>query len=183
MSKSTILEDDYSPVGARLQRYRQAAAEGQGAAEAEVPVACSTAAAHPPAVEVANGDGEVSTLQPTPRSRRRRRRLQVEEETPPQQDTAQGMTDVLRCRVTQEERRRWHDLSYRVTGEHSQFSRIFRALLVLLENAEDQLDKKVDELQRLKRPAKADRVGITMYEYHLAQILYDAMRAAGRPKA
>jgi hypothetical protein len=183
MSKRTILQEDYSPVGARLQRYRQSATEGEGAEE-EAVEARSTA--EPPTGDgAANGEGSVADLRSASRPRPKKRRLPRAEESPPEEDVGAGpgMTDVLRCRVTQEERRRWHDLSYRVTGEHNQFSRIFRALLVLLENAEGELDKKLDELQRLRRPAKADRVGITMYEYHLAQILYDAMRAAGRPKA
>lgn len=182
MSKRTILQEDYSPVGARLQRYRQSATEGQGAEEEGVE---ARSASEPQTADGGNGKGEVARVGPASRPRRRKRRLEPAEEAPPEEElgAGPGMTDVLRCRVTQEERRRWHDLSYRVTGEHNQFSRIFRALLVLLENAEEELDKKVDELQRLRRPAKADRVGITMYEYHLAQILYDAMRAAGRPKA
>lgn len=179
MSKRSILQDDYSPVGARLQRYRQSATEGQGAEE-ELTEEQAKRSSAPTDGEKAKA--EVTHLGSLPPPQRKKRRLTPADAAPPEEDLGPGMTDVLRCRVTQEERRRWHDLSYRVTGEHNQFSRIFRSLLVLLENAESELDKRADELQRMRRPAKADRMGITMYEYQLAQILYDAMRAAGRPK-
>ena len=92
------------------------------------------------------------------------------------------MASSLRCRCTDNERKKWHDFAKDVTGEHNQFSHVFRAMLLILENSNDHLMKLLPEMKSLKVPAKHDALAITLYEQKLSQILWDAIKGAGRPR-
>jgi hypothetical protein len=88
----------------------------------------------------------------------------------------------LRFRCSESERKKWHDISREITGEHNQLSHVLRACLLILENSYEQLKKVSPEMQRIKRPPVTDGLALALYEHRIAQLLFDAMRAAGRPK-
>lgn len=87
-----------------------------------------------------------------------------------------------RFRCSESERKKWLDIAREMTGEHNQLSHVLRACLLLLENSYDQLKKVSPEMQRIKRPPVQDALGLALYEHRIAQLLFDAVKAAGRPK-
>ena len=38
------------------------------------------------------------------------------------------------------------------------------------------------EIQRIRKPASTDSLGLALYEQRLSQYLFDAIKSAGRPK-
>lgn len=162
--RSTILDDDYNPVGARLKSVIASPPEGEPAA-----------ATH---LEAARGldRGRQEDLLPSP----------TPEPAPLFRDPRRVEREIkdayLRFRCSESERKKWHDLSREITGEHNQLSHVLRACLLLLENSYEQLKKVSPEMQRIKRPPVQDGLGLALYEHRIAQLLFDAVRAAGRPK-
>ena len=47
---------------------------------------------------------------------------------------------------------------------------------------DEQLKRVSPEMQRIKRPPVNDALGLALYEQRIAQLLFDAIKAAGRPK-
>lgn len=88
----------------------------------------------------------------------------------------------FRFRCTESERKKWHSMSQELTGEHSQLSHFARAAFMLMENAFDELKRVAPDMQRLKYPAKTDPMGLALYEQRLAEFLFDAIKASGRPR-
>ena len=88
----------------------------------------------------------------------------------------------FRFRCTENERRKWHGMAQELTGEHSQLSHFARAAFMLMENAFDELQRSAPDIQRLKYPAKTDHLGLALYEQRLAEFLFDAIKASGRPR-
>ena len=80
------------------------------------------------------------------------------------------------------ERKKWHEITRELSGDHNNLSHFIRAAMLLVENAHEQLKRLAPDIQRFKKPATTDAIGITLYEQRLAQYLYDAMKATGRPK-
>lgn len=89
----------------------------------------------------------------------------------------------FRFRCTDNERRKWHGMSQELTGEHSQLSHIARAAFMLFEHAFDELLKRSSEIQSMRYPAKSDHLGQALYEQRIAGYLYEAIRAAGKPRS
>ena len=87
-----------------------------------------------------------------------------------------------RFRCTLSERKKWHEISRELTGDHNQLSHLIRAALLLVENSYEQLKKSSSEVQRIKKPANTDMLGITFYEQKIAQVLFDAIKTTGRPR-
>jgi hypothetical protein len=88
----------------------------------------------------------------------------------------------FRFRCTENERKKWHAMTQEITGEHSQLSHFARASFMLMENAFDELKRVAPDIQRLKYPAKTDQMGLALYEQRLAEFLFDAIKASGRPR-
>jgi hypothetical protein len=158
--RSTILDVDYNPVGARLRS--------------------AVAPPIPPEPEVGISSVPTATRQqdllhsppaePTPLFREPR-------------PTEREIKDAyLRFRCSESERKKWHDIAREMTGEHNQLSHVLRACLLLLENSYEQLKKISPEMQRIKRPPVQDALGLALYEHRIAQLLFDAVKAAGRPR-
>lgn len=159
--RSTILDDDYNPVGARLKNAVAPLPE-----LAEIPAHGSTS--DEPARVQQPQLPSPATPEPLFRDPRR-----IEREI---------KDAYLRFRCSESERKKWHDLSREITGEHNQLSHVLRACLLLLENSYEQLKRVSPEMQRIKRPPVQDGLGLALYEHRIAQLLFDAVRAAGRPK-
>jgi hypothetical protein len=157
--RSTILDVDYNPVGARLR-------------SAVSPLAPTDPESVPPVGSQANQQELLPSPppEPTPLFRDPRR-------------TEREIKDAyLRFRCSESERKKWHDIAREITGEHNQLSHVLRACLLLLENSYEQLKKVSPEMQRIKRPPVQDALGLALYEHRIAQLLFDAVKAAGRPK-
>ena len=107
-----------------------------------------------------------------------------EPEPEPAAPVLEAMTSSLRARVTESEREHYTKLTYWLTGKQNQFSSVARALLLLLEHAQEngELDSRLEAIHALERPAPKDRLGMAFYEYQLAEIFWDAIESAGRPK-
>ena len=88
----------------------------------------------------------------------------------------------VRFRCTTIERKKWHSLSFELTGESGRLSHIIRAALLLIENSYEELKRNSSEIQRVRHPAKVDQLGLLLYEQRIAEFLYDAIRGSGRPK-
>ncbi len=160
MAKRSILDDDYNPVGARLKSV--------------VTPPDDAAAAQFSSLQATNDrpPEPLPSLQPEPAPLFRDPRR-----------TERELKDAyLRFRCSESERKKWHDLSREITGEHNQLSHVLRACLLLLENSYEQLKKVSPEMQRIKRPPVQDGLGLALYEHRIAQLLFDAVKAAGRPK-
>lgn len=158
--RSTILDVDYNPVGARLR----SAVEPVSTAEQEATPQSAVPRKHQQEI--------VPSPPPEPLSLvRDQRRVEYEIK-----DTC------LRFRCSESERKKWHDIAREMTGEHNQLSHVLRACLLLLENSYEQLKKVSPEMQRIKRPPVQDALGLALYEHRIAQLLFDAVKAAGRPK-
>lgn len=162
--RSTILDDDYNPVGARLKNVVAPLTQPEAADEAT------------PAEVRGDDRARQQDFLPSPKP----------EPSPLFRDPRRIEREIkdayLRFRCSESERKKWHDLSREITGEHNQLSHVLRACLLLLENSYEQLKKVSPEMQRIKRPPVQDGLGLALYEHRIAQLLFDAVKAAGRPK-
>lgn len=180
--RAPILSQDYNPVGARLQKALAPIEEEKSAPQAPREVQVPTKKEEP----IINDKVVTSNqfLKAPPQPAQRKPMVTPRQESPivdaPQ--AKEMMASSLRCRCTDNERKKWHDFAKDVTGEHNQFSHVFRAMLLILENSTDHLMKLLPEMKSLKVPAKHDSLAITLYEQKLSQILWDAIKGAGRPR-
>ena len=165
--RAPILPDNYNPVGERLRRIAQ-------------PV---TPALPPNANVVEFAPLTPSPVAPVERADETPRPRLREREPIPEIPTAQELKGVsVRFRCTPSERKKWHEITRELSGDHNNLSHFIRAAMLLVENAHDQLKRLAPDIQRFKKPATTDAIGITLYEQRLAQYLYDAMKATGRPQ-
>jgi hypothetical protein len=161
--RAPILSQDYNPVGARLRGVLS-----------HVPSTSTGSRAHEEQLETSHvveikshdsqereGRGVIPNLQPF--------KKEIKE-------------SYLRFRCTDAERKKWHDITREITGEHNQLSHVMRACLLVLENSYDELKKISPDIQRMKRPSSQDSMGLAIYEQRISQYLFDAIKAAGRPK-
>jgi hypothetical protein len=157
--RAPILPDNYNPVGERLQRLTQ-----------------------PPAVEPP-GDNVIAlpTTEPLPVVESGPT-LREREPIPDIPTGPELKTVSVRFRCALSERKKWHELTRELSGDHNNLSHFIRAALLLVENAQEQLQRLAPDIQRFQKPATTDPLGLTIYEQRLAQLLYDAIKAAGRPK-
>lgn len=93
----------------------------------------------------------------------------------------EAMTAELRCRCTRSERRKWHEFAQRMTGEPNRLSSFLRAMLLLLEHADPQLQQLRPILEQLVNPPKSDSMAMILYERRLAELVWEALRRAGKP--
>jgi len=169
--RAPILPDNYNPVGDRLRRILQPAPAPspveRDSSEPERVVQSSLVqpiAAPAPAVS-----HEVQ--------------VPIEREPIPEIPTDRELKAVsVRFRCTLSERRKWHEVTRELTGDHNNLSHFIRAAMLLLEHAHEPLKRLAPDIQRMVKPATTDALGITFYEGRLGQYLYDAIRLAGRPK-
>jgi hypothetical protein len=202
--KRDLLDADYNPVAEQIRRYKQSVAALEPASQP--PAAASirdTPSARPqdPAkpLEALREDMDGAAVLPAPRPPAKSRpqaivpQVTAAAEEAGQEDDARSalpapgtgsdaLSTSMRTRVTREEHQHWTDVCLRITGKQNQFSALVRALLIILENAQDQLEKKLPEIHRMRVPPRTDRLANSLYEYRLAEILYNAIEAAGRPK-
>lgn len=157
--RAPILPDNYNPVGERLQRLTQPSA---------VMASDNVIALPPPEAPSSAEAGPVL----------RERELIPDIPTGPELKTVS-----VRFRCALSERRKWHELTRELSGDHNNLSHFIRAALLLVENAQEELQRLAPDIQRFQKPATTDPLGLTLYEQRLAQLLYDAIKAAGRPKA
>lgn len=177
--RAPILSRNYNPVGEKLRRVLETAAETTDA---------------PSVHSESDSEGESEDVHQPQEVISEETKQEVEDnvlELPvipthaEKQQRASGknaMTSELRCRCTKSERKKWHDFSMRITGAPNQFSHVFRAMLLLLEHAEDELEKQQHKLEVLENPSKQDPLAVTFYEQKLANFIWGAMRRAGRPE-
>ena len=172
--RAPILPDNYNPVGERLRRILQP----------PPPVATRM----PPAVETTEQNIELPSItesRPGPASRVVEMRMDPREEREPIPETPvdrelKGVSVRFRCTLS--ERKKWHEITRELTGDHNNLSHFVRAAMLLVESAHEPLKRLAVDIQRLRKPATTDSLGITYYEHRLAQYLYDAIRSAGRLK-
>ena len=88
----------------------------------------------------------------------------------------------FRFRCTERERKRWHSITQEITGEHNQLSHFARAAFMLIENAYDELKRRSPEIQSLRYPGRSDQIRLTLYEHRIAEVLFEAIKASGRPR-
>jgi len=161
--RAPILPDNYNPVGERLRRVAQPFPPS--IAPVEKVVAFSAPETVPP-----------DELPPSSILRER--------EAIPDIPTDHELKTVsVRFRCSASERKKWHGITRELSGDHNNLSHFIRAAMLLLENSHEQLMKLAPDIQRFRKPGTTDLLGITFYEQRLSQFLYDAIRAAGRPKA
>lgn len=192
--RRSIVDSSYSPVRAKLAQYRQSETEttspsidSQAAPVLEVPPA--------PRVPSPVIERRIEVVPPQPAAPQPvahqavppAPRPVVREEPAPRQDPLPSyQTDLnadLRARCTEEERDEWHRFALEVTGKRNNFSAVFRACLSLLEHGRLELERRKPEMQALKRPPKGNHLETALYEEKLGAIIYDALRAAGRPNS
>lgn len=179
--KAPILSKNYNPVGEKLRRVLETAAE------------TSDAPLQPKAKEPAQVVEKEPSHEVVPESVNEAPAADNIVELPKQSAGAKSphkstssknaMTSELRCRCTKSERKKWHDFAMRVTGAPNQFSHVFRAMLLLLEHAEKELEKQNHKLEVLENPSKQDPLAVTFYEQKLASFVWEALRRAGRPES
>ena len=164
--RAPILPDDYNPVGERLRRV--IAPQTDERVEEKVVEMPRPAGKPRASVQREEECGEIA----------------IEEKQPiPEIPTGkEEKTTSLHISCTPAERRYWQDMAREVTGENHTMSNLMRAIMLLLENAQDHLTKVSPDIQRLKRPPLQDSLAMTVYEKRIEQYLYDAIRTAGRPK-
>lgn len=175
MSKrAPILSENYNPVGERLRRILQPAPSVFMVPEAGPNISkdgtgvSPTVATTMPSIETFSGDS---------------RAVMSEREPIPAFPTDRELKSVsVRFRCTLSERKKWHEITRELTGDHNNLSHFVRAAMLLVESAHEPLRRVAADIQRLRKPATTDALGITLFEQRLAQHLYDALRAAGRPK-
>jgi len=211
--RAPIVDETFNPVASHMERYKRSTAEqrtaevekGEDTDAAEVPAAAKaeskapsaraaaeTADAEAPAEKIARRaiapKRELATAtRPEPRTRVLPPEPPAPEPEPdptPAPQALEAMTSSLRARVTESEREHYTKLTYWLTGKQNQFSSVARALLLLLEHAQEngELDNRLEAIHALERPAPKDRLGMAFYEYQLAEIFWDAIESAGRPK-
>lgn len=158
--RASILSDNYNPVGERLRRVTQ-----------------------PMLLE------EKSLSLPRPREEEARESqpssvpgLRERELIPEIPIDKELKTVSVRFRCTLNERKKWHTITRELSGDHNNLSHFIRAAMLLLEHSDEQLLRMAPDFQRFRKPATTDTLGIVIYEQRLAQLLYDAIRNAGRPK-
>jgi len=160
--RAPILPDNYNPVGERLRRISEPFSPV--VVPGENVIALPTPESSP-----------VTEAVPGPALRER--------ELIPDIPTGQELKTVsVRFRCALNERKKWHELTRELTGDHNNLSHFIRAALLLVENSQGQLQRLAPDIQRFQKPATNDPLGLTLYEQRLAQLLYDAIKAAGRPK-
>jgi hypothetical protein len=165
--RAPILSQNYNPVGARLRG-------------ALAPIPIST--------DVEGGQGDKEPLQVKPADVLKLMPQELNEgegrgRLPAVQRFVKEIKEsYLRFRCTDAERKKWHDITREITGEHNQLSHVMRACLLVLENSYDELKKVSPDIQRMKRPSSQDSMGLAIYEQRISQYLFDAIKAAGRPK-
>jgi hypothetical protein len=181
--RAPLLPQDYNPVGARLKQALIPPPEEESSrpeVQAQLPEMQPVQA--PPSQKVVTAP-QFQRPRPEPQRQESRGTVEVKREVVIDEPrTKEMMATSLRCRCTENERKKWHDFAKNVTGEHNQFSHVFRSMLLLLENSDEQLIKLLPEMKQLKVPAKKDSMAIALYEQKLSQILWDAIKAAGRPR-
>lgn len=156
--RAPILPDNYNPVGERLQRLTQPSA-------------------------VMASDNVISLPMPEAPAPAEAGPVLRERELIPDIPTGPELKTVsVRFRCALSERRKWHELTRELSGDHNNLSHFIRAALLLVENAREPLQRLAPDIQRFEKPATTDPLGLTFYEQRLAQLLYDAIKAAGRPK-
>ncbi len=88
----------------------------------------------------------------------------------------------LRCRVTPEERDYWNRTIHDLTGQPQQFSRIFRALLVILDHSKEQLTEVWPKERSGIGPSKLSSVAMALDEFGVAKLIWEAIDKAGPPR-
>jgi len=167
--RAPILSESYNPVGERLKRVVEVPTEPHQTSEQKI-------------IDL----GRSSPEETTPFAQARQAEAQsatIEREPIPELPTDKEIKDVsVRFRCTASERRKWHEITRELTGDHNHLSHFVRACLLLLENSHEQLLKLRTDIQRLRKPASTDSLGLTLYEQRIAQLLFDAIKASGRPR-
>jgi hypothetical protein len=152
--RAPILPENYNPVGERLRSFSQPLTLTRPSSES---------------FDITPTDSETPVL--------------LEREPIPEIPTEKELKAVsVRFRCTPSERKKWHEITRELSGDHNNLSHFIRAAMLLLENSHEQLMKLAPEIQRFKKPGTTDMLGITLYEQRLSQYLYDAIRLAGRPR-
>jgi hypothetical protein len=152
--RAPILPENYNPVGERLRSLSQPLTLTRPSSES---------------FDITPTDSETPVL--------------LEREPIPEIPTEKELKAVsVRFRCTPSERKKWHEITRELSGDHNNLSHFIRAAMLLLENSHEQLMKLAPEIQRFKKPGTTDMLGITLYEQRLSQYLYDAIRLAGRPR-
>jgi hypothetical protein len=166
--RAPILPDNYNPVGERLRRVVEAVPERPANSDEKV-------------IEIAP---QTVTLTSVAVPEVEPQQVTVEErEIIPEIPTDKELKDAsVKFRCTPSERKKWHEITHEMTGEHNQLSHLIRATLMLVENSYEQLKRVAPEMQRLKNPPKTDPLAIALYEQRIAQLLFDAIKSAGRPR-
>lgn len=161
--RAPILPDNYNPVGDRLKRVLQPDAT-------------------PPEPETKVGDQNIVQLvtgdQDSAEGHLREREFVPEIPVDKELKTAS-----VRFRCSLSERKKWHTMTQEFSGDHNNLSHFIRAAMLLVENADEQLRRLAPDIQRFRKPPTTDTLGIALYEQRLAQLLFDAIRVAGRPKS
>lgn len=183
-----IVDQDYSPVRAKLSQYRESASksleERVQTPEGEPVVEVAPPAVEPVREEALERQAQPVSVVPAPALATRVVEAPSRSYAPSiDLDTASKiLSKELRARCTEEEHEEWHNFAYEVTGKRNNFSAILRACLSLLEHSNSELELRKPQMKALKRPPKGKHLETALYEYELSQIVYDALRAAGRPK-
>lgn len=165
--RAPILPENYNPVGERLKRFLQ-------------PPGIVEPPASPPKQNLIDLPRRVVE---TERPATEPPGLLPERELIPEIPTDRELKSVsVRFRCTLGERKKWHEITRELSGDHSNLSHFIRSAMLLVENAYDQLQRLAPDIRRLQKPATTDALGITLYEQRLSQHLYDAIKSAGRPK-
>jgi hypothetical protein len=170
MAKRPILPENYNPIGDRLQRATSIPTPSPLPSESETSLEVETTQSDP-----------VAPLLGIPVSE-----LAVKSQADPlslESDHGQDLKESsFRFRCSASERRKWHSIAIELTGENGQLSPIVRASLLLIESCYDELKRMSPDIKRLRRPAKQDSLAWLFYEHRLAEYIYDALKASGRPK-
>ena len=172
--RAPILPDNYNPVGERLRRILQS--PPPTAPIPPVILETTTENIASPTIPESRlaAISMVAELRADPRAER-----EPIPETPVDREL-KGVSVRFRCTLS--ERKKWHEITRELTGDHNNLSHFVRAAMLLVESAHEPLKRLAVDIQRLRKPATTDSLGITYYEHRLAQHLYDAIRSAGRLK-
>jgi hypothetical protein len=163
--RAPILPENYNPVGERLKRVVQLPPAVVPEPLVETPRIVGMSQPH-------------SLLKPHPPSSALVERRPIPE-TPVDRELK---TASMKIRCTLSERKKWHEITRELSGDHNNLSHFVRAAMLLIENSYDPLRKLAPDIQRFQKPPTNDTLAITLYEQRLAQYLYDALKQAGRPK-
>ena len=167
--RSPILSESYNPVGDRLRRFRSV---GQPSVSPEESPSTSDESAGTKAAD----DASAPLYEPP----RIRERLPI-----PEIPTGPELKGVsVRFRCTPSERKKWHEATRQLSGDHNNLSHFIRAaMLLFFDHANEPLMRLAPDIQRLRKPATTDMLGIVLYEQRLSEFLYDAIRASGHPSS